>query len=216
MPNTAGKHSGRSLKERIAIAKQLTAEEQASSREPVRSAPAKSEQRGQREQRRHGSGPSAKQTGGLTRRSARLENVKEQPRQKRKLPLPSLSLPAKVGIVALVLVVLSVVILYPAGQTYYQSMREEQRLQAEYNAILERNAVVEDQNRQLETDEGVENQARKEYGWTKEGEDAAVVRNPGDTSSSSTTLPNQVDVDAIHAPQTWYYSILDALFMYHE
>ena len=104
--------------------------------------------------------------------------------------------------------------LYPVGQTYYQTVRSEQRLQAELDAVNARNDKISKQNEALGTDEGVENQARSEFGWTKEGESAGVVTNTDEQTDTSTTLPEQVDGSKIKAPQTWYYDILDKLFFY--
>lgn len=113
--------------------------------------------------------------------------------------------------VALVLAVIAV-ILFPVAKDYYASMRAEQRLEAELAAVEERNSQIEGQNEALNTDEGVESQARSELGWVMEDEQSAVVTNAGDVTDTSTTLPGQVDTSVIHAPSTWYYTVLDTVF----
>ncbi len=111
-------------------------------------------------------------------------------------------------------VVVALAILYPVGQSYYQSLRETQRTQAELDAVNARNAEIQESNDALSTDEGIENEAVSELGWVEEGESAAIVTN-ADESSEGSKLPEQVDPDEIQAPQTWYYRVLDAIFFVH-
>ena len=112
------------------------------------------------------------------------------------------------GVIALLIVAAAV--LYPMGCTYYQALRQEQTLQAELDAVNQRNEKIDAENKQLETDEGVENQAREEYGWVKDDEKATVVVNSGDSGSGD--MPSQVDGSKIEPPHTWYYDILDIIF----
>ena len=112
------------------------------------------------------------------------------------------------GVIALLIVAAAV--LYPMGCTYYQALRQEQTLQAELDAVNQRNEQIDAENKQLETDEGVENQAREEYGWVKDDERATVVVNSGDSGSGD--MPSQVDGSKIEPPHTWYYDILDIIF----
>lgn len=118
----------------------------------------------------------------------------------------------RVAIVALCLFVLAIAILYPMGRTYYQTMRTEQRLQAQLDAVNERNEAVSAENEALQTQEGIENQAREDLGWVKEGEEGAIVTNEQGTTDNTSKLPEQIDKSSIRAPQTWYYSILDTIF----
>lgn len=111
-------------------------------------------------------------------------------------------------IVAFILIV--GVVLYPIGCTYYQAMRQQQQLQAVLDAVNDRNSQIESENKELETDEGVENQARQEYGWVKDGEHATVITNGDDSSGND--MPSQVDETKIEPPHTWYYDILDVIF----
>ena len=112
------------------------------------------------------------------------------------------------GVIALLIVAAAV--LYPIGCTYYQALRQEQTLQAELDAVNQRNEQIDAENKQLETDEGVENQAREEYGWVKDDEKATVVVNSDDSGSGD--MPSQVDGSKIEPPHTWYYDILDIIF----
>ncbi|MGN0077263.1 MAG: septum formation initiator family protein [Coriobacteriales bacterium] len=111
---------------------------------------------------------------------------------------------------AIALLIVAAAVLYPMGCTYYQALRQEQTLQAELDAVNQRNEQIEAENKQLETDEGVENQAREEYGWVKDDEKATVVVNSSDSGSGD--MPSQVDGSKIEPPHTWYYDILDIIF----
>ena len=111
---------------------------------------------------------------------------------------------------AIAVLIVAAAVLYPIGCTYYQALRQEQTLQAELDAVNQRNEKIDAENKQLETDEGVENQAREEYGWVKDDEKATVVVNSDDSGSGD--MPSQVDGSKIEPPHTWYYDILDIVF----
>lgn len=119
-------------------------------------------------------------------------------------------------IIAACIIVFCVVLLYPVGRDYYQTLRTEQRLQAQLDAVNARNEAVRAENDALQTDEGIENQARADLGWTREGEQSAIVTNGEGTADNVSKLPEHLDISSITAPQTWYYSILDAMFFVHE
>ena len=122
----------------------------------------------------------------------------------------------KLRVVSIVLfvIVLSVAIVYPAARPYYTAVRDGQRYDAQLAAVQERNDALKEETEALKTNEGIEAQARNDYGYVKKGDKSAVVTNAKD-SSASNTKPGQVDIDAIKAPKTWYYSILDKVFFYN-
>ena len=122
---------------------------------------------------------------------------------------------SRVVLVVLGILVLCCVVLYPVGRDYYHSLREGQRLEAQIEAVNERNKTLEEEAESLQTDEGIEAQARNDYNYVKKGEHAASVTN-AQGSSGSTDLPAQIDEDDIHAPQTWYYTVLDVIFFYSD
>lgn len=122
----------------------------------------------------------------------------------------------RVVIVTLFVVVAVLAILYPAAQSYYQILRHEQLLQAQYDAVTARNDAVAAENEALQTQEGIEAQAREDLGWVKEGEQGAIVTNEQGTTDNTSKLPEQVDKSKISPPNTWYYAILDTIFFVHE
>jgi cell division protein FtsB len=112
----------------------------------------------------------------------------------------------------LIVVVLCIAAVYPVGQRYYETMRTEQLYEAQAQAVQARNDAIKQENDSLKTDEGVEAEAHEQLGWTKDGEQSAVVTNAGDSSSSSSDLPSEVDLSDVDVPHTWYYDILDVIF----
>ena len=109
--------------------------------------------------------------------------------------------------------VFSCAFLYPTARQYYQQVRENDRLEAEYEALVERNETIESEIEQLETDSGVEQAAREELGWVMEGETAATVEglDESDDEEESQIQANIVSGD-VEMPETWYSPVLDVLF----
>lgn len=100
--------------------------------------------------------------------------------------------------------------LYEAAQRWYHQVRECDRLQAEYTALEQRNGAIRDEVDALSTSTGVEDRAREEFGWVKNGESAGSVSGI-DVSDDSSFTANIVP-GTIEAPDTWYSKWLDPLF----
>lgn len=100
---------------------------------------------------------------------------------------------------------------YPSAQQYYVTTREYQQLQAEYEAIQERNAVMQREVDSLSTSEGIEDKAREEFGWVKEGENAVNVYGLEGVEDES-RYSKGIQPGSIQAPETWYSRFLDPLF----
>ena len=149
------------------------------------------------------------------RRAARMQNTAcADPSRKRFAPsrfslLKSPKLAACAAIATCL--VFACVYLYPTARQYYLSVRECDRLQAEYAAIAQRNEAIQGDVDALGTSEGVEDRAHKELGWTKTGEHAATVRGLEGIEDESTFMANIV-AGSTEAPETWYSVWLDPLF----
>ena len=116
---------------------------------------------------------------------------------------------------SIVVTVFMAAFLYAPAQSYYQTMRENQRLEMEYAALQTRNAAIEAQNWALSTAAGVETAAHEEFGWVKKGEQTAHVSGLSSESSSSgslTTYQREVKSSDIPLPTTWYSPLLDTVF----
>lgn len=239
MPNEPRNKTGRTLKEQLKAAADATAAEQSARKSAREERSNRKERSDETEERNSGTArstrrPSGKQDGRrgskdtgehVTKRHASREQVSEERKLEREASKPkegfhpikaaveifgSMGLGYRIVTCIVAFILIVGVVLYPIGCTYYQAMRQQQQLQAVLDAVNERNDRIDSENKQLETDEGVENQARQEYGWVKDGENATVVTNGDDGSGSD--MPSQVDETKIEPPHTWYYDILDIIF----
>ena len=115
------------------------------------------------------------------------------------------------GMVALACLALSCLFLYPAAQQYYHASRENDRLQAEYAAIEQRNATIQNEVDSLKTESGVKARAHEQFGWVEEGEQSAVVHGLDDAAEDTDFLAN-IPSESVDTPETWYSPVLDAVF----
>lgn len=111
-----------------------------------------------------------------------------------------------------VCLVLSCLFLYPSAQQYYQSVRDRDRLAAEYAALVERNGAIEGDVAALQTDAGIENQAHDQMGWVKNGEQAGKVTGIDASEGTGSAVRANVVSGSIETPETWYSPFLDPLF----
>lgn len=105
---------------------------------------------------------------------------------------------------------LTVAFLYGPAQQLYVDLRERDRLAAEYDLVVARNDAISRQVEALQTEEGIEDVARVELGWVREGEHAVSVSNL-DLPEESDFQSNIVSED-VPMPETWYSGVLDPLF----
>lgn len=118
-------------------------------------------------------------------------------------------------ITAALCMVLAVVFLYTPAQQYYQSVREHDKLVAEYEAIYERNVALDRQNETLASDAGMEDAVRQRYGYIIEGEEMARVSGLSETAlarEGNDDIEANVLSVSIKAPEEWYTPFLDAFF----
>lgn len=121
-----------------------------------------------------------------------------------------------VACTVVVCVLLSGAFLYPTAQNYYTAVRNQQKVSAEYAAIEARNSTLQDDISDLSTQAGIEDRAREQYGWVKQGENAVRVSGLSTSSDTSINSVNLVTVGAVSAPDTWYSGILDTVFGYRK
>ena len=198
MPNTAQENIGTPLKKRLSNAARMTAQQERQRAQASR----------RRSEERRAKRDDASDADGRPRRRSSEKKVGA-------IRAWVFGSGKRVVIVTLCLVIAVLFILYPAAQSYYQTLRHEQLLQAQYEAVTARNDAVAAENEALQTQEGIEAQAREDLGWVKEGEQGAIVTNEQGTTNNTSKLPEQVDKSKITAPQTWYYAILDKIFFVH-
>ena len=115
--------------------------------------------------------------------------------------------------VALFLVlVMGVGYMFPTAQTYYKTMRENERIQAEYEAVLARNDDLQRSIDSLSTSDGIENLAHAEYNLTKQGETSVSVQGIEDNSNILDKVNASVKSENVAFPATWYSGVLDQIF----
>ncbi|MBR3691018.1 MAG: septum formation initiator family protein [Eggerthellaceae bacterium] len=100
--------------------------------------------------------------------------------------------------------------LYTPAQQCYQEMRERDRLELEYQAIVDRNEKLQQSVNYLSTDAGVEDQARADFGWIREGERAVSVS--GLTVDEELNFTANIVSSDVKPPHTWYSDFLDPIF----
>lgn len=104
--------------------------------------------------------------------------------------------------------------LYPAARDYYVAVRDHAKAEAAVELAQERNAILEQDVAALSTPEGIEDRARSEYGWVKEGENAVTVTGLAPTTSGAQRIEDLPAVESVQAPETWYSNVLDRVFGY--
>lgn len=103
--------------------------------------------------------------------------------------------------------------LYTPAQQFYHSVRERDRLQAEYAAIEERNASLASEVDLLQTDAGIEDRAHEQFGWVSTGEETANVNGLStDASDEKLNFTANIVAGSVEAPETWYSPVLDVVF----
>lgn len=117
----------------------------------------------------------------------------------------------RVGMSVVCLVVLCAAIYAPAQQCYVQ-IRERDRLAAEYDAVMQRNQILENNVENLQSNAGVEDLAHSSFGLVKDGENAGSVSGVDIKDKSSFTA--KIIPGSVPAPETWYSNTLDWLFGY--
>lgn len=139
-----------------------------------------------------------------------VESIRQKVAEK--IPgLPALSQKTMAIAISIVLVLILCGAIYPVSKTYYTALRTEQRQNLILEAEKARNEELSKANKNLQTEEGIENEARKS-GYVKKGETSVSVTNVDEKDTQASTLPAPIDESKIHAPQTWYYKILDVIF----
>ncbi|MDR1712799.1 MAG: septum formation initiator family protein [Coriobacteriales bacterium] len=106
---------------------------------------------------------------------------------------------------------LAAAMLYPVAREYYLALRENQRLNAEYQAVLERNDRITEEIAALDTPQGIEDRAREQFGWVHSGEEAVNITGLS-TKESTTVLPEAVQPGSVESEGDWWTQTLDEFF----
>ena len=120
------------------------------------------------------------------------------------------------GLVAVLAVVVALMFIYPSARDYYVALRNNAKSEAEYAALQEYYDQLKDEVETLNSDQGVEDAARDEFGMVM----------PGDVSLNVKDLESEADFDkdptdigitpagSVEAPEEWYTPFCDFVFGY--
>lgn len=155
--------------------------------------------------------------GSSHKRSSRMQNGSSSKASSRRSPLAVLSAwresPKFIGsVAALLCIMLTCWFLYAPTQQLYQSVREHDRLEAEYAAIEARNNALQSEVQALQTSAGIEDRAHEQFGWVPEGQETANVKGLSNIEDNDSRFTANIVPGSIEAPTTWYSPLLDALF----
>lgn len=107
---------------------------------------------------------------------------------------------------------MAVVMLYQPVANYYQEVRQQQQLEAEYAVVADYYSNLKSEVEYLNTKEGLEEFVREELGWVKAGEQVATVEGlaPRDGAEKKGSITADLS-NAVPTPVTWYSPVLDVL-----
>ncbi len=151
------------------------------------------------------------------KKAPRASHIKEDPRRSSGLSLGNIAsiifgTPRRIVAFSLAAcLVIACMFMYPAAKQYYTELRHYDQVQAEYEAVVARNAELAETRDYLKSDSGVEQMAHDKYGWVTEGENSVLVYGlPEEETLADTNL--YIKRGSVPAPETWYSVLLDPLF----
>lgn len=139
------------------------------------------------------------------RRAAKAEVARA--RRRARLPQAIVSLVASGAVV-----VLAVAMLYFPAQNYYLAVRQNERLTNELNANLARNEQMQSRVENLQTQEGIEDEARARFGLVEPGENLVKVVGVDEPSQGDFATPTEVPRGSGQNTHTWGTDLLDRIF----
>lgn len=145
------------------------------------------------------------------RARAEKEATKEQRRARRRVRLAQtlVSLAASIVVMGI-----SIGMLYFPAQEFYLAIRENERLAEELAANEARNEQMQTRIDNLQTAEGIEDEARARFGLVMPGESTATVVGLDDdvSSSSDFATPPEVERGSGTNTNTWVTDLADRIF----
>ncbi len=121
------------------------------------------------------------------------------------------------ALIACATFVLAAVMLYQPVANYYQEVRSQQQLEAEYAVVSDYYSSLKSEVEYLNTKEGLEEYVREELGWVKSGEQVSSVEGlaPRDSTAKQGSITADLS-NAVPTPVTWYSPVLDFVFGYNK
>lgn len=115
--------------------------------------------------------------------------------------------------------ILAIIILYQPAKNYYINIRENDKLQAQLEAIKETNESLAKDIEALQTDEGIKQKAIDNLGLIQKGEHIGVVsgtENENTASNNASSTSSKLAYKNIKTKAKWYTAFCDAIFNIHE
>lgn len=116
-------------------------------------------------------------------------------------------------VIAIGVVVLVMVALYGPVHRYYVAWRASGDLQAEADQVNGDNEDLKNDLNRLQSQEGIEDEARRR-GYTYPDEESATVNGVADDANEGSDTPGQ-GFSASDLEQPWYIHVLDFIFVYN-
>lgn len=106
-------------------------------------------------------------------------------------------------------------LLYTPSKNYYTAIRDKAKAEVAYEIVTTRNDALAKDVALLTSETGMEDRAREQYGWIKQGDNAITVTGLSeDKDLSAAEVLRTVTLNDVRAPETWYSPVLDPLFGY--
>lgn len=115
--------------------------------------------------------------------------------------------------------IFSICFLYQPARDLYISVREQDRLQAQYEALKNTNTQLQNDIDYLQTEEGIRQRAGETLGLIQAGESIGYVagteiEDGRDNSAASTS--SKLAYKNIKTPETWYSPFFNFIFNVHD
>lgn len=105
--------------------------------------------------------------------------------------------------------------MYVPVKNYYTAVRDQAKAEIALEVVTTRNAALIEDVALLTSEAGMEDRARDQYGWVKQGENAVTVVGLSEGGEpSAAEILRTVTLNDIKAPETWYSPFLDSVFGY--
>lgn len=127
----------------------------------------------------------------------------------------------KTLIISLIIVgiIFVILFLYIPAKNYYFAARENDKLNAQYEALKQTNQDLKDDIEFLKTPEGIKQRANDSLGLIQQGEQTGVVKGTAENSKAddtAATTSSRLAYKNVKAPDTWCSGFLDFFFGYKK
>lgn len=123
----------------------------------------------------------------------------------------------RVPLVILGICLVALAILYPPACDYYKAKRDGEIYQAQLEAFNGLNEEEKARIRSLNTEQGIEDEARL-HGYVREGEQAVTVSGlpEEEAAGNAAPIPDDIKAEVLARTDPWHVQALDVLFGYKK